>query len=122
MADPEHRLLPSPRPGVATAERGVVILDVPRGAIVTLTPEAAAAMPTAARSRWRLLAEDGEELRVRQPRGQGVEHAPLKLGAGDVRRFSQVPLLRAAEQPMWVAEITDVPPPQAPQVSIAENR
>ena len=39
-----------------------------------------------------------------------------------VLRFSQVPLLRAAEQPMCVAEITDMPPPQAPQVSIPENR
>ena len=34
-----------------------------------------------------------------------------------VRRFVQVPLLRAAEQPMWVAETIDMPLPQTPQVT-----
>ena len=43
MADSEDRHLPSARPGVATAEQGVVILDGPQGAVATLTPEAAAA-------------------------------------------------------------------------------
>lgn len=43
MAESNDRLKPSPRPGTATAEQGVVLLDCPRGAVVTLTPEAAKA-------------------------------------------------------------------------------
>ena len=43
MADPDHRRQPSPRPAEAVAEQGVVLLDGPQGAVVALTPEAAAA-------------------------------------------------------------------------------
>lgn len=43
MADPEDPREPSPQPGKATAEQGAVLLDGPRGAAVTLTPEAAEA-------------------------------------------------------------------------------
>jgi len=43
MADRENRHLPSASPAVATAERGVVLLDGPQGVVAALTPEAAAA-------------------------------------------------------------------------------
>ncbi|PJN94023.1 hypothetical protein CNY89_16955 [Amaricoccus sp. HAR-UPW-R2A-40] len=57
MADSNDRLEPSPRPGKATAEQGVVLLDCPRGAVVTLTPEAAEATSESLR-RAAALAED----------------------------------------------------------------
>jgi hypothetical protein len=41
MSEPEDYRQPSPRPGTAIAEQGAVLLDGPRGAIMTLTPEAA---------------------------------------------------------------------------------
>jgi hypothetical protein len=43
VSDSEDSLEPSPQPGKATAEQGAVLLDGPRGAAVTLTPEAAEA-------------------------------------------------------------------------------
>jgi hypothetical protein len=43
MADPDNPRQPSPRPAVAIAEQGAVLLDGPQGAIVALTPEAAIA-------------------------------------------------------------------------------
>lgn len=43
MADLTSPRAPSAEPGRATAEQGVVLLEGPQGAIVTLTPEAAEA-------------------------------------------------------------------------------
>ena len=43
MPDPDDPRQPSPRPGKAIADQGAVLLDGPRGAVVTLTPEAAEA-------------------------------------------------------------------------------
>ena len=43
MADAHNPRQPSPRPAEATAEQGVVLLDGPQGAVVAMTPEAAAA-------------------------------------------------------------------------------
>ena len=43
MADAHNPRQPSPRPAEATADQGVVLLDGPQGAVVAMTPEAAAA-------------------------------------------------------------------------------
>jgi len=37
-------------------------------------------------------------------------------------RLSQVPLLRAVEQPIWVLEIIEYPPPQQAHLVNPENR
>jgi len=42
MADPHNPRQPSPRPAEAIAEQGIVLLDGPQGAVLALTPEAAA--------------------------------------------------------------------------------
>lgn len=43
MVDRNSARPPSAEPGRATAEQGMVLLECPQGAIVTLTPEAAEA-------------------------------------------------------------------------------
>jgi hypothetical protein len=43
MAEREKRLAPSDLPATAVAEKGVVLLDGPQGAVSAMTPEAAAA-------------------------------------------------------------------------------
>jgi hypothetical protein len=73
MAESEDRRLPSPRPGDATADHGVVFLEGPRGVVAALTPEAAEAT-------GRNL-QQAASLAARQ-RGEAAR-APIRLGRRD---------------------------------------
>jgi hypothetical protein len=56
VVEREDRRAPSPRPGIAIAEQGAVILEGPQGAVATLTPEAAATTSENLRQAARLAA------------------------------------------------------------------
>lgn len=85
MADSNDRLNPSPRPGTATAEQGVVLLDCPRGAVVTLTPEAAEATSESLRQAAALAEDQRNAARATEDRNLRRLHpnSPLSPGEAD---------------------------------------
>jgi hypothetical protein len=85
VADSNDRLNPSPRPGTATAEQGVVLLDCPRGAVVTLTPEAAEATSESLRQAAALAEDQRNAARATEDRNLRRLHpnSPSSPGEAD---------------------------------------
>ena len=67
MADRDDRHQPSPKPAEAIAEQGAVLFDGPQGAVVALTPEAAAATGENLRRAASLAARQRSETRPSDP-------------------------------------------------------
>lgn len=74
----ERSAEPSPEPGIATAERGVVLIDGPAGTVAALTPEAAAEMGESLRRAASLAARQRAD-------ANGDEPVELHPGDGGVQ-------------------------------------